>query len=70
MATIVNTPGTTREGSGTGLIVGVLLAIVLIALFFIYGLPAIRGTGSDAGTTVNIPENVDVNVQGLNPANQ
>ncbi len=57
MATIINTPNGTSEDSGLGLILGVLLALVLIFLFFIYGLPALRGGGDnsvDRETNINV----------------
>lgn len=52
MATIINTPGqTTESDSGVGVIVGVILAIIIIALLAIYGIPALRGTRT---TNVNL----------------
>jgi hypothetical protein len=60
MKTVVNNPGggTSSESSGVGLILGVIVAIVLIGLFFVYGLPALQGTPSPAaqtgGTNVNV----------------
>ncbi|MEO5635097.1 MAG: hypothetical protein ABIS26_00040 [Candidatus Paceibacterota bacterium] len=56
MTTVINNPGQgTSEGSGMGMVVGVILAIILIGLFLVYGLPRLRGN--------NAPSNVDVNVQ-------
>lgn len=55
MATVINNPGGTSEGSGMGVVIGVILAIIVIGLFLIYGLPKMRGNTS--------PSNVDVNVQ-------
>ncbi len=51
MTTIIN-PGN-NESSGAGLVVGVIIAIVLIALFVIFGLPAIRN-GKNSGTNINV----------------
>lgn len=34
-----------REGSGTGVIAGILVTALVIILFFVFGLPYIRGTG-------------------------
>lgn len=65
MATIINNPGqgdSDNSGGGAGIIVGVIIAIVLIALFVVYGLPALRNTNSETGTEVNLPENIDVNI--------
>lgn len=56
MTTVVNNPGNT-DGTGAGLVVGVILAIAVIALlFFVYGLPAIRGTepATPAANTVDV----------------
>lgn len=70
MATVINNPNaaptrevrevqTTGEGLGTGFIVGLILVVLLLALFFVYGLPSLRGrTGTNAG----VPGRVDVNV--------
>lgn len=51
MATVINNPS---EGSGAGTIIGVVIAILLIALLFIYGIPALRGTSGGTGTNVNV----------------
>lgn len=55
MTTVINSPGS-NEGSGAGLIIGVIIALVIIALFFVYGLPALRGNGgsNDRGTNINV----------------
>ncbi len=58
MATIINNPGdpTAREDSGLGLMIGVLIAIVLLAVFFVYILPAIRNNSAsrDEGGNINL----------------
>lgn len=68
MATIINNPssGDSSESSGVGVVVGVLVAILLVAVFIIFGLPALRsqsapeaansGTGSEINVDVNLPE--------------
>ncbi|KKR32333.1 MAG: hypothetical protein UT65_C0003G0019 [Parcubacteria group bacterium GW2011_GWF2_39_8b] len=54
MTTIVNNPGASGSGdSGAGLIIGVIIAIVLIVLFFVYALPAIRERNNGT-TNINI----------------
>lgn len=59
MATIINNPGEGGGGSGLAIVVGVLVALALVGLFIVYGLPALRGGGAPA------PESggVDVNVE-------
>lgn len=56
MNTIINNPGNTGDGesTGVGLILGIILAIVIIALFFVYALPAIRGTSTPQNGTVDV----------------
>jgi hypothetical protein len=55
MTTVVNNPG---EGGGAGTIIGVVIAIILIALLFIYGLPALRGGGTSNAPSANIDVNL------------
>jgi len=57
MSTVINNPSSDGEGGATGLIIGIMLVIVIGALFFIYGLPAIRGA--------NAPQQgaIDVNIK-------
>jgi hypothetical protein len=54
MTTVINNPGNDSSGGGTGLIVGVIIAIVLIALFFMYGLPALRGSNNNDGVDIKV----------------
>lgn len=61
MATVVNTPAQGESSSGMGFMMGMILLLVVLFLLFYYGLPAIRNAGS-GGTSVNIPDKVDVNV--------
>ena len=63
MATVINNPS--DNGSGAGTVIGILIAIILIAVLFIYGLPALRGsspTTSTANTTPGASASVDVNL--------
>lgn len=69
MATVINNPAATTEstGSGAGIILGVLIAIIAIAALVIYAVPSIRGgarstTSGSNGATVNVPDKVDVNI--------
>lgn len=62
MTTIVNTPPTSNDNGGAGIIIGLLVLIVGVYLFFVYALPAIRNI--QMGTPqITIPANIDVNVQ-------
>jgi hypothetical protein len=61
MATIVNNPGTTTDGNGgSGFLLGIVLLIIFAVLFFVYGLPYL--TNAMSGPQVNVPGQIDVNV--------
>jgi hypothetical protein len=71
MATIVNNPPPSPENSNNGLgtLVALLSILLLGALFYIYGLPALRT--ATQGPQINVPDQIDVNVntpQGDNAA--
>jgi hypothetical protein len=55
MTTVINqTPNGSRDGdSGMGAAVAVVVILLLAILFFVFGLPAIRGN-QDADTDINI----------------
>jgi hypothetical protein len=62
VATIVNTPGSAADSGGSGFAMGMVAILIIVLLFVFFGLPMLRrGVGS---TQVNIPDQVDVNVQG------
>lgn len=48
MATVINNP--TNDSNGAGTIVGIVFAVVIVALLFIYALPRLRGTTAANGT--------------------
>ena len=59
MTTVINSPGESSD-SALGIIFGVLLAIGLIVLFLVYGLPAIRSERVDNGgvnLNITLPNN-------------
>ncbi|MEK7575445.1 MAG: hypothetical protein AAB511_04440 [Patescibacteria group bacterium] len=57
MPTIINSPGN-MDDSATGVVVGVLVALLVIALFIIYyGLPAFKNTTENPNS-----DNVNLNV--------
>lgn len=47
------------DGNGAGFILGIVLLLALILLFFYYGLPYVR---SLTAPQVNIPDRVNVNI--------
>ena len=63
MATIINNPDSgDKGGGGLGMIIGAIVLVLVIVLFFVYGLPAMRNSGDSTGTDVNVPDQIDVNV--------
>jgi hypothetical protein len=73
MATIVNTPGATNTESESiisSVVIGLVL-VILAVLFFVYALPALRGTTAPADTNtlnIDLPEaNVGTGGAGANP---
>ena len=55
MTTVVNSPGNASgDSAGVGMIIGILLAIVIVILFFVYGLPAMRGSATPQSDNLNI----------------
>lgn len=65
MATTVVNPASnnTSDNSGMGFLLGVIILIVFVVLFFIYAIPYIRGLTGSSGIQVNVPKSIDVNVQ-------
>lgn len=65
MTTIVNTPPSppARSDDGMGFIIGFIVLAVIVGIFFIYGLPAIRNIRSPQ---INIPDKIDVNINTQN----
>ena len=59
MTTIVNTPRSDNTDSSLGVIFGVLLAIGLIILFFVYALPALRGERR-TDININLPDSISI----------
>ena len=52
MSTIINNPSTGEASdSMAGTVLGIVVALVLIILFFVYALPAIQGRNSAGNTT-------------------
>lgn len=63
MATIVNTPPAAESNSsGVGFVIGTLILLFAVFIFFYYGLPAMRNAASDNTPSVSVPDQIDVNV--------
>ena len=67
MATIINNPaeGTrydARYDSAVGVLVAVALALVLVSLFFVYGLPALRAYDATSSGQAPVNNNPSVNI--------
>jgi hypothetical protein len=60
MATIVNTPGTSDSSGTNGLLIGIVLVVVVFALFWFFGMPYLRGGGTGSSAPTN---NIENNVQ-------
>ena len=57
MTTVINTPAS-NESTGFGVTIGVVLVIIiLLGVFFVYGLPKLQGrsSGSDVNVNLNLP---------------
>jgi len=63
MTTIVNNPPAGDSGGGMGMIVGLVVLVVLGALFFVYGLPYLRQMQLSGTPQINVPNQIDVNVK-------
>ena len=66
MATIINTPApapaNNDNNSSTGLILGILILVAFLAILFFYGLPALRSATQQSAPQINVPDQIDVNV--------
>ncbi len=65
MATVVNN-GDSGQGQMWGPLIVVLVIVLAAIAFFVWGLPALNGNAG--GTTVTIPDQVDVNIGGAGDA--
>jgi hypothetical protein len=64
MTTVINNPpsGESKSGMGMGFLVGIILLVVAGFLFFMYGLPALRQTTENSAPQINVPDQIDVNI--------
>jgi hypothetical protein len=67
MATTIINPAPSNNNSsgsnGMGFLLGAIGLIVFVILFFVYGLPLLRGLSGTGGVQVNVPKSINVNVQ-------
>ena len=64
MATVINNPDTSDRSGGLGVVLAVIVVIAVVIALLVYGLPALRNSNSQNGTTIQVPDKVDVNVNG------
>ena len=62
MATVVNTPSNTDNGSGMGFLLGIILLIAFIMLLMFYGIPYLGSMMQSQAPQITIPGQIDVNV--------
>ena len=65
MTTVVNNPAPVSDNGGSGFLVGIFVLIILGLVFFYFGLPVIKKMGRPSAPQINIPSQIDVNI---NPA--
>lgn len=61
MATIVNNPAPGSD-NGMGFLLGIIILVVIGALFYFFALPYIR-QGMSGDVQVNVPKDINVNVK-------
>lgn len=65
MTTIINSPGEkTEDGSGVGLVLGIIVTLILVGLFVFYMLPTLRTTEPNEPST---QIQIDVPTPSANP---
>ena len=64
MATIINNPGGSEEGSGVGIIMAVVVAIAAIGLFIVFVMPSLRGAQAPSDGSINVDVNLPEGVGG------
>lgn len=70
MTTIVNNPVpvTTEDGTGVGMILGIILALVIIALLVIFGIPAFRNSTTASDPMPTGATNINVTLPAATPS--
>jgi Na+-transporting methylmalonyl-CoA/oxaloacetate decarboxylase gamma subunit len=59
MVTVVNTPPTGNNDSGSGWLVGVVLLVLLVLVVLFWGGPVLRRIGSQADNSPSVDVNID-----------
>ncbi len=54
MPTVINNPSGGDNSSGLGMIVAVLVIVILAVIFFVYGVPALRGVNNQQPANINV----------------
>jgi hypothetical protein len=73
MTTVINNPGANSSnpdtGNSFGMLMSLILFIVALLLLWYYGLPLLnRAVNTPTAPSVNVPEQVDVNVNAPQPS--
>lgn len=65
MTVINNVPAAPAQdsgGNGIGFLVGIIVLALIAYLFFVYGIPAVQRGASMSAPTVQVPSELNVNV--------
>ena len=63
MATVINNPSNGEDSGVAGMVIGIIVLIIAIGIFFIYVLPNTRGTqDAQVEQETETRERVDINV--------
>lgn len=65
MATTIINPQPSENSSSNGMsfLIGAIILIILAVIFFVYGLPLIKGMTGSNTVQINVPKSIDVKVQ-------
>ncbi len=66
MATIINTPGSSSDESGVGMLLGIVLVVIVAILFIVFALPALRNNQTKSDTSPSIDVHLDGGTSGGN----
>lgn len=63
MVTVVNTPPASDNSSGPmSMIIGLVVLLIIGYLLLVFGLPAFRQSVRSSTPQINVPDQIDVNV--------